>query len=262
MPESHGCTELHRVKQDARRKIGENLSPDSNQTRVKAKRKKASSRRRRRFSSTEIRDLSIATILVALVGLSLLGRPNGIFGAITLMIEYFIPSGQAWVIIGIIIIFVSTFIVHELAHKFVAQHYGMWSEFRMLQTGYFLSAMAILFSIPIFGTGIVYTSGGKSIEEDGKSNLAGPLSNFFMALGMLAVAIMLWALLGGVPFGVGLLLTYGIEINAFIGLFNMIPFQPFDGATVRAWSDRVWILMLVGLISMLIAAYFIMPFIP
>ncbi len=262
LPESHGCAELHRVKQDARRKIGDSLSTDNNQTRTIPRKRREPARRRKRFSRTEIRDLTIATMLVALVGLALLGRPNGIFGAINLILAYFIPTGQAWIILGIVTIFVSTFMVHELAHKFVAQRYGMWSEFRMLQTGYFLSAMAILFSIPIFGTGVVYTSGGRTIEEDGKSNLAGPLSNFIMALVMLSTALLLSVSWGVVPGGVMLLLTYGIEVNAFIGLFNMIPFQPFDGATVRAWSDRVWLLMLIGLISMLIVAYFVMPLIP
>lgn len=251
------------MKEDAKRKVSGSLIPtngDFNQTRSQAKRKKRPTRRRR-FSSTEKRDLSIATILVALVGVSLLGRPSGIFRALDLIVNQYLPSGLWWLLVGIVAIFVSTFIVHELAHKFVAQYYGMWSEFRMFQTGYFLSAMAILFSIPIFGTGVVYTSGAKNLEEEGKSNLAGPFSNFLMALIILG-AVLLAELAVGVGPYVLILATYGIEINAFIGLFNMIPIQPFDGATVRSWSTSVWIFMTALLVLVLLLAYFFVPLIP
>jgi Zn-dependent protease len=198
---------------------------------------------------------------VALVGISLLGRPRGIFSALVQIVNVYVPSGLWWLIVGIVVIFVTTFIVHELAHKFVAQHYGAWSEFRMLQTGYFLSAMAILFSIPIFGTGVVYTSSGLSTEEDGKSNLAGPLSNFLMAT-IILTSLILFELILGLSTYVLILGSYAIEINAFVGLFNMVPFQPFDGATVRVWSMRVWILMTVLLVTMLLLAYFFVPIIP
>ena len=244
------------MREDARKRVGEGLGRESRD------RRKPKARRRKRFSSTEIRDLSIATILVMLVGISLLGRPNGIFSAIPLILNYYLPSGQWWVIVGIIGIFVSTFMVHELAHKFVAQHFGMWSEFRMLQTGYFLSAMAILFSIPIFGTGVVLTSGGRSIKEDGKANLAGPLSNFIFAVIITVSGLLIALATESAGEGLMILVVYGVEINAFIGLFNMIPLQPFDGATIRSWSSVVWLLMTAGLVAMLLVAYFFIPLFP
>jgi Zn-dependent protease len=256
LPESHGCSELHKVRDDAKKRVSDGLAREVRD------RRKPKTKRRRRFSPKEIRDLSIASVLVALVGISLLGRPNGIFSALPLIVNVYIPSGLWWLIAGIMGIFVCTFMVHELAHKFVAQHYGMWSEFRMLQTGYFLSAMAILFSIPIFGTGVVLTSGGRSIKEDGKANLAGPLSNFILAL-ILTVSGLLFALAtGNASWELVTLVSYGVEINAFIALFNMIPIQPFDGATIRSWSNIVWVLMTAGLVAMLLVAYFFIPLFP
>lgn len=255
LPESHGCPGMHRVREDARRKVtGKTDSEDMNVTfSIRERRKpQRQRRRRRRFSSTELRDLTIAAVLVILVGISIFGSPYGIFRAIDVL-GYYLSLGLWWLPVGSILIFLFSFMAHELAHKFVAQSFGAWSEFRMLPTGYILSAMAILFSVPIFGTGVVYSSGMSNREQVGKTNLAGPLTNF-----ILAAILMITALTMSVfaPLGViGLLFRFGIQLNAFLGLFNMIPFQPFDGASIRNWSNKVWIAQAVGLVFMLILGY-------
>jgi len=165
-----------------------------------------------------------------------------------------------WVPIGMISIFLLSFIGHELAHKFVAQHYGMWSEFRMTSMGYYLSAIAILFSVPIFGTGTVYTSGTSNTEHNAKTNLAGPLSNFVIAIGLVIVAIFTSTLVSQpVLFYAMYLIRYGIIINSILGLFNMIPIQPFDGATVKNWKLSVWITLTIALVSMLVIGYLVIP---
>ena len=35
--------------------------------------------------------------------------------------------------------------------------------------------------------------------------------------------------------------TYGVAVNLLLAAFNLIPFGPLDGATVRAWSTPVWL---------------------
>ena len=259
LPESHGCPEMHRVREDARRKTSDSLDgykQDENITQYTRKKKKRRSRRGR-FSSTEIRDLVIASILVILVGISIFGNNLGIFNAINTVIVFF-GLGLGWLVIGTIVIFLASFMAHEMAHKFVAQHYGMWSEFRMTSMGYYLSAMAILFSLPIFGTGVVYSSGTTNVDHNGKTNLAGPLTNFVIAAALAITSILMFII--SVPlFPLGILLRYGIQLNAFLGLFNMIPIQPFDGATVRHWDSRVWIALTIGLIFMLLLGYFMFP---
>ena len=262
LPESHGCPAMHRVREDARRKVSDSIvgqDQDENiiQPAQKPRRKKRRRSRRGLFSSTEIRDLIIASILVILVGISIFGNSFGIINAITVVGDL-LSSGYWWIVVGTIGIFLGSFMAHEMAHKFVAQYYGMWSEFRMTLMGYYLSAMAILFSLPIFGTGVVYTSGTTNTEHNGKSNLAGPLTNFVIASALAIIAISL-ALLK-IPIVVtGLLLRYGIQLNAFLGLFNMIPIQPFDGATIRFWNNKVWIALTLGLLFLLIFGYVLFP---
>ncbi len=253
LPESHGCPGIHKVREEARRKVTDSMDENIIQPTRKQKKRRS---KRSRFSSTEIRDLAIASVLVILVGISVFGNSMGIISAIT-QIGIYLGAGLWWLVVGTIGIFLLSFMAHELAHKFVAQSYGLWSEFRMTSWGYYLSAMAILFSIPIFGTGVVYTSGTSNVEQSGKSNLAGPLTNFILAAAMILVAILLYLI--GSLYPLGYLLRYGVQLNAFLGLFNMIPIQPFDGATVRYWNNQVWMTVTVGLVFMLILGYVLFP---
>ncbi|MGH9973010.1 MAG: hypothetical protein ACRD93_03830, partial [Nitrososphaeraceae archaeon] len=81
-----------------------------------------------KFSKIEILHLSIATILVTAVGLSL----N----------DYRYISWQ------FLSIFVSAFLVHELAHKLLAQFYGSWAEFRTNSYGLLVTAFSAIPFIP------------------------------------------------------------------------------------------------------------------
>ncbi|TFG97930.1 hypothetical protein E4H12_07425 [Candidatus Thorarchaeota archaeon] len=269
LPEGHGCPAMHQVREDAKRKVSRSVGEDEyedNQTwsTVMPKRNNKRKQRktgRRRFSSKELRDLLIACVLVTLVSISILGEGFGFGILVTLSrLALYLNSFFWWVPVGMILIFLLSFIGHELAHKFTAQHYGMWSEFRMTTMGYYLSFIAILFAVPIFGTGTVYTSGTSNREHDAKANLAGPLSNFVFASSLVIVAILAYvSLTGGLLSNVLLLIQYGIIINGILGLFNMIPFQPFDGATVKDWDIRVWITLTIALAVMAIIGYLVIP---
>ncbi|TFG33347.1 hypothetical protein EU527_08275 [Candidatus Thorarchaeota archaeon] len=266
LPESHGCPGMQKVREDAKRKVSDSLGNDEyykeNQTWSSIMPKKKVTKRgyrKGRFTRTEIRDLAIASILVLLVGISAFGRPNGILAAIQNIINNFIPLNLLWVPLTTAFLFLLAFIGHELGHKFVAQHYGMWSEFRMTMMGYYLSLFAILFSLPIFGTGVVYTSGTSSVEEDGKTNLAGPMLNLIVAMFLIMIGVIVKGIFGEINSYILFIIQNGIIINGFIALFNMIPIQPFDGATVRRWDQRVWIATSISLIFVLIIGWIVLP---
>ncbi len=271
LPEGHGCPAMHQVRDDAKRKVSKSVGADEyedNQTwsSVMPKRniKRTQKRiRRRRFSSAELRDLLIACVLVILVAISIIGSGSSIgfgIGIIDGFVTFasFISSPFWWVPIGMILIFLLSFIGHEMAHKFTAQHYGMWSEFRMNSMGYYLSAIAIIFAVPIFGTGTVYTSGTTNRDHNAKANLAGPLSNLIFASILVMIFIVAAiSLSGSMLLNILFLVRYGTIINAILGLFNMIPFQPFDGATVKDWNIKVWLTLTVALVAMAIIGYFV-----
>ncbi|NWF96283.1 MAG: hypothetical protein HXY34_09075 [Candidatus Thorarchaeota archaeon] len=263
LPESHGCAGLHLVREEARKKTASSLYSDADAasdivpTRVR-KPIRAPRTRPRRFSQTEVRDLSISLVLVALVAISVMGQvPIGVINGFILL-AYFASVGLLWIPLAIVAVFLLSFIAHELAHKFAAQHYGMWSEFRMTPQGYYLSLLAILTAFPIFGTGAVMTGGAGDRDQYAKSTLAGPLTNLLIAVAMISLGLVL-GLASGVPFGVLLILRYAAQLNSFIGLFNMIPFPPFDGGTVLRWNKSTWIVLVVSLLIAIVLSYMLLP---
>ncbi|MHA1909027.1 MAG: AN1-type zinc finger domain-containing protein, partial [Candidatus Thorarchaeota archaeon] len=261
LPEGHGCPGIHLAKDRAKRRVTDSLEGSDYEPgdEVLTQRRQQSTRRRSRrkksrFSAQERRDLAISAILVTLVSLSL--QSNGILGVFT-RIPALIFAGFWWVPAIIAGSLLLAYFVHEFAHKFVAQHYNMWAEFRMTTSGYYLSVVAILFGIPIFGTGVVFTSGTESLEKDGKVNAAGPLSNFILAASFVILALFIPLLSGGLSFEIYLILQIGVNLNAMLGLFNMIPFQPFDGGTIVKWNRMVWLLMAVCLLLLLLFGYLV-----
>ncbi|HLD15487.1 MAG TPA: site-2 protease family protein [Candidatus Nanoarchaeia archaeon] len=124
-----------------------------------------------------------------------------------------------------------SFLLHELAHKYLAQKYGCWAEFRadnkMLLVMLVISFFHIIFAAP----GAVYISGHVSTEKNGKISLAGPLTNILLAiLSLILIKINFFPSIA----------VDALRINAWLALFNLIPFMPFDGAKVFYWNKLVW----------------------
>lgn len=118
---------------------------------------------------------------------------------------------------GTALAFFASVMLHELAHSFVAQHYGMHVP-----------------SITLFVFG-----GVSSIAEEMRSAgqefrvaIAGPLTSWVLAV-----------LIGGVAFlvpdgALATVLTYLAMINAVVGTFNLLPGYPLDGG--RVFRAIVW----------------------
>jgi len=112
----------------------------------------------------------------------------------------------------------TSFIIHEMSHKIVAQRFGSWAEFRMSPVMLFLMLilvyqLGILFAAP--GAVVIY-GGNVGRRENGRISLAGPLSNLILGMAFLI-------------------------INITLALFNMIPFGIFDGRKVWDWNKLVYI---------------------
>ncbi len=127
------------------------------------------------------------------------------------------------------------FLAHELAHKVVAQRHGCRAEFRASNEMLLLAIVTSFFGLIIASPGAVLITGRPSLAERGRTSLAGPLAN--LALSALFTILLILSTPGGV---LASLLSYGAVINAWLGLFNMIPFHGFDGAKVLAWSGGAY----------------------
>lgn len=142
----------------------------------------------------------------------------------------------------------SGFVLHELAHKVVAQRYGHWAEFRAQFAGLGLTillaaATRFLFAAP----GAVVIQGRVTPRENGLISLVGPGVNIVITAGLYPF---LWGvinestrthIIGTVVF-----------VNALLGLFNLIPLGPLDGRKVFAWSKTIYLAAAAAAIGMFI----------
>jgi Zn-dependent protease len=144
------------------------------------------------------------------------------------------------------------FLGHELAHKFTAQRYGCWAEFKLWTVGAIMALLFAVISRGIFifaAPGAVYIASrssyfGEGIDRraNGIVSLAGPLLNVGAAA-IFGLALAASPVLGFSDLTIGgsfHFLLQGMLINVWLGAFNMIPFFILDGQKVYAWDRRIW----------------------
>ena len=126
------------------------------------------------------------------------------------------------------------FLFHELAHKFLAQHYGCTAEFRAFdQMLYLALGLAAVLGFIFAAPGAVMIAGRVTLRENGKISLAGPLTNFILAFVFLGLSF-------SAP-----ILQIGFMINTWLGVFNLIPFGNFDGRKILEWNRYIWVGMVI-----------------
>jgi Zn-dependent protease len=125
------------------------------------------------------------------------------------------------------------FLLHELAHKVVAVRFGQVAAFRadygMLGLAVAGGLAGIFFAAP----GAVYHRGQVTVRENGIIAVAGPVTNLALAV----VFLVPFLFVGGF---VGAVAQMGVLVNLFLAAFNMVPFGPLDGNTVKDWDLTVF----------------------
>ena len=202
------------------------------------------------FSKTEIIHIAIAITVLSVAFTIMMTRRFTLIG--------YDAVGEILTFIGIsFVLVICSFLLHEFGHKFVAQRYRAWSEFRMYPYGLLMalvfSMMGFLFAAP----GAVYIRGEIDKESYGRISLAGPAVNFVIAAIAIPITLMLDP--GTMERFVFQMLAW---LNAFLGLFNMIPVAPFDGSKIVKWNLKVYIIaVLIGAAELIIILKFIMELI-
>jgi Zn-dependent protease len=179
-------------------------------------------------SKTELFHLTIATLLVTAVGLSLNGYRH-----------------FSWQFLAI---FISAFLVHELAHKFLAQYYGSWAEFRAQISGLLITAISALPIMPFKfiapGAVMVGLSDGNKF---GRVALIGPLTNLVMGFSFLLLSLFNGSYS---PY-----FTIGASFNGWIAMFNLIPLGVLDGQKIFDWNKLVWGITMAAAMVLFIIGY-------
>lgn len=171
-----------------------------------------------KFSPIEVAHLFWAWILISIAFTIILRtQENGFF-------HYF---GISLFTVGV------GFLLHELSHKYFAQRYGCFAEFRADFFMLFLALGMSFFGFFFAAPGAVLIHGTITTRRNGIISIAGPATN---------------AVLSVIFFGVTFISTgfirelalYGILINAWLALFNMLPFGNIDGAKVLRWNKLAY----------------------
>jgi Zn-dependent protease len=201
------------------------------------------------FTAREVRDILISMLFIAVIFAYIFSQNN--MNAFILLIPALIIA------VGL------GFILHELAHKFVAVRYGFYAEFRMWFEGLIFAIItAIIVKLAFVAPGAVYIHGDHiSREQNGKISLAGPLVNIVLAFIFLGLTPYINNHTTDVSgFVLNNLIYFGFLINSYLAAFNLIPFAILDGVKVFRWNPIIWGITFVFSIILLLRALNIIIF--
>ena len=177
-----------------------------------------------KFTYNEKKDLFWAGLMLSLAFAILLSGGLRLFNS-----GFFIVFVIAFFTAGI------GFLLHELMHKYVATKYKLRTEFRAHYGMLWLAIVFAFFGFIIAAPGAVYIFGRINKERNGKISIAGPLTNFALAI------LFLILLLAFSPTGIlEAFFSFGLTINSLLAAFNMIPVMPFDGAKIIQWNKPMY----------------------
>ena len=200
-----------------------------------------------RFSKRELTELSISIVVMS-IAFSFIFADDMMFlfrGEIS-------PLAISFIVVG------TAFVFHEMGHKFMAQRYGLWAEFRMWKEGLLLALILPIITAGNFvfaAPGAVHISGANiSRKVDGITSLAGPVINIL--LGVIFFACLVMLIIIGIEGFLWNLCAYGLIINLWLAAFNLLPFPPLDGHAIMRWNPLVWGIIAVPLFLIFVLLFF------
>jgi Zn-dependent protease len=191
-----------------------------------------------KFSKIELKDLAKAWLIISIAFAIVLsgGRLGAFFFANVILSAVTVGVG---------------FLLHEMGHKIVAQRYGCFAEFRannfMLLVAILTSFLGVVFAAP----GAVMIAGHVGKDRNGKISLAGPATNLILAIIFIGLAFI---------FTEGFLariISFGVLVNVWLGLFNLIPVWLLDGKKILHWNKTVYAIIVAIGIFLFVIRYFL-----
>ncbi|MDO5850945.1 MAG: site-2 protease family protein [Methanobacteriaceae archaeon] len=188
------------------------------------------------FSRLEKRDLTITIIVITFLFTYLFSKGSNLATFVLLLPVSFVAVGLS-------------FVLHELGHKYMAQEYGFYAEFKMWMQGLILAIFTAFLGFIFLAPGAVYISAYQiTDEQNGKISLAGPIVNIILAIIFLILKITVLPLLTTpdlLTFELAMIILIGFNVNSFLAFFNLLPIPMFDGSKIFKWNKPIWIVVFV-----------------
>jgi Zn-dependent proteases len=208
-----------------------------------------------RISSVELKDLLLSLVALVVAFSVLISR--GSLPGLDMILIITVGVGTG-------------FLLHEMAHKFVALHFGYFAEYRANMMGLLFAVAAAFVGFIFAAPGAVMISkpnapqefymqdpfGQEELKREIKRetlliSLAGPMTNI-----VLAVFFFLLLLLGPSGSLAAQVANFALSINIILAAFNLLPFGPLDGKKVFDSDRMVWLLVGVPAILLALPVYF------
>jgi Zn-dependent protease len=194
------------------------------------------------FSQKEVKHISIASLLVVGIGFSI-----GLYG------NYFggFQFEWTWVMMVIFaVVMTASFLTHEIAHKVIAQRKGLWAEFRLTTWGAVLTFASIFLPFRMIAPGAMMIGGSLPSGEDiVKISIAGPITNLVFS------SVLLGCTFAPLPSAYVSLLFFASYINAFMAVFNLVPFGILDGFKIFSFNKELWALAFIPAVILAIVTF-------
>lgn len=190
-----------------------------------------------RYLTAEVKDIIVSVAVMTAAFTIVLSRFANAFGgsiAIVALVSF--------------LTVLTAFLLHELAHRFVARFYGGIAFFKMWVPGILLLLVTSIFGLIFAAPGAVNIGGILRKDQVGKTALAGPATN-------LGIGIILYLVVHTIPVAITGATFYNVVnwmsgMNLWFALFNLIPIPPLDGEKVFRWDLHIYLVMVAVAIVM------------
>jgi Zn-dependent protease len=242
LPENHACPKIDDARAQRQEQVMTNQAYGSYNYSYVFNQQPFKRKYRVNFSQKEVKHISIAALLVVCIGFSI-GLYGNFFGGF--LFEW------TWVMMAAFAaIMTASFLAHEIAHKIIAQKKGMWAEFRLTTWGAVLTFASIFLPFRMIAPGAMMIGGSVPSGEDiVKISIAGPITNLIFSSTLLGCALAV------LPNTFAYLLFFAAYINAFMAVFNLIPFGILDGFKIFSFNKKLWALAFIPAIVLAIITF-------